>query len=431
MAKIKYVFCFQAYNDIDHITPVIDRLCREHPEVKVAGVVFAPQNRFDNDFRIRHLESIGVSVSHVIDHIAGKSRPSWLTLYFRLHAIASNDKTPRIIRIALRLLYFPLKKKYAFLMATFNPKNFLNSVAGEDRVVALCYDHTSSHPAYNALSKLGKKIGFFTAALPHAVDNWDNELLKITDTNPFPNKSQNAYQCDAVLLPDQRNLDQMQARNQIIEGQGVKLGSPRFCDEWVKKIRAIAPPYPMPDVPTGSFKIVFMLCRPHLNIFEDEVMRLIVFVSRIPGVEVMVKLHTRNHMLGKTLPSNIHFADNDVPSHNLIDWADLTLFSATSVILDNLKLDKPVLFLRRTVANKLIFERYINNWNIDCRDDLRDIIVGLRDGTIQRTYTIEERDALLSALVEPVGKDVLGLYVDYIASGADKVRTDISVSSWN
>lgn len=419
MARSIYIFCFQAYNDIDHIAPVMDRLRRDHPEIDVAGVVFSPHTRFDSDFRIRHLKSIGVSLSHVIDHIGERQNPTWLARYFALQARANSDRTPRLVRVALRLLGRAMERRRDALMAGFDPHKFLVSVADGRRVGAVCYDHTAAHPAYNAMSRLGKTRGFFTAALPHAVDNWDNNLLTVDDVNPFPAESHVQYQCDAVIVPDNRTLEQMRERKELVEGQGVVLGSPRFCDEWVAKIRTLAPPVALHASRSGSFKIALMMCRPHLNIFEDEVMRIIELVSRIPGVDLIVKLHTRGHMLGRKLPENVHLADNDVPSHDLIDWADLTLFSATSVILDNLKLDKPTLFLRRTVANKLVFERYMQSWNVDCRDDLRDIIVGLRDGLIQRTYTIQERDIMLTALVEPAGKDVLGMYVNFIKEGAD------------
>jgi len=427
MTKPVYIFCFQAYNDIDHMTPVIDRLRRDHSDIDVVGVIFAPHSRFKNDFRIRHLESIGVPISHVIDHIGGGTRPVWLSHLFYLQARASSDLTPRILRVALRLLGRPMSKKRDARMAAFDAREFIGSVANGRPVRAVCYDHTAAHPAYNDISKLGRVDGFFTAALPHAVDNWDNELLTVDDIDPFPNQLHSVYQADAVLVPDNRNLEQILARREVVEGQGVVLGSPRFCDEWVSKIRTLAPSYDLPKVTPGTLKVTLMMCRAHLNIFEDEVMRMIELISRILGVELIVKLHTRNHLLGKKLPDNVHLAGNDVPSHDLIDWADLTLFSATSVILDNLKLDKPVLFLRRTVANKLIFERYIQSWNVDCRDELRDIITGLRDGLIERTYTVQERDAVLSALVEPKGRDVLALYVDYIVTAAEAVRARVEL----
>jgi hypothetical protein len=134
-------------------------------------------------------------------------------------------------------------------------------------------------------------------------------------------------------------------------------------------------------------------------------------LSRMKNMRVAVKPHTRNERFRRFSAPNVKFYGNEISSHALIDWADVTLFSATSVIVDNIKQDKPVLFLRRTIANKIMFERYMKSWSIDCRDDLAQTIFRLQSGEQKRTYSPEEREQLLTALIEPKGKDVLGLYI--------------------
>jgi hypothetical protein len=171
-----------------------------------------------------------------------------------------------------------------------------------------------------------------------------------------------------------------------------------------------------------------MLPKRDKNSFEAECIRIVETISQIKNVQVAVKLHTRNERFEKFRAPNVRFYGSEVSSPALIDWADLTLFSATSVIVDNIKQDKPVLFLRRTIANKIMFERYIQSWNIDCRDDLCHTIFRMQSGEQRRTYSAIDRDRLIKDLIEPAGKDVLGLYAAEIFMTISRVSDDGDLS---
>jgi hypothetical protein len=147
---------------------------------------------------------------------------------------------------------------------------------------------------------------------------------------------------------------------------------------------------------------------------------MIQMLGRIRNAQVAVKVHTRSGTFRRVSAPNIAFCE-DVASSALIDWADLTLFSGTSVVVDALQRNKPVLHIRRACANKSMFDRYIESWHIDCRDDLAKTVFRLQSGEQKRTYSEEEREKLMKALVEPKGKDVLGLYIAEILSTVEKI----------
>ena len=114
--------------------------------------------------------------------------------------------------------------------------------------------------------------------------------------------------------------------------------------------------------------------------------------------------------------NNVIIVDNSYHSATLIDWADLTIFTMTSVIFDCLQMDKPALYLKNTHANKLLSENYFTSWQVECRDDLRFHLVNMIKNNNYRPYSKEERKNYCSDCVEPEGKDVLTNYSNFITS---------------
>ncbi|MCD8563043.1 MAG: hypothetical protein LRY54_03140 [Alphaproteobacteria bacterium] len=397
------LFFFRGYNDIDHMTPVIDKLRRVRPDYALKIYIADFRNNYRDDYRVQYLQQSGIPVNHILSEMIG-----WEPLYWQLSRLPlMGEYVQKLIdRLGHKLL-----KSSSFC------KNFLQKQG--TGLKAVLYDHTPDH--YASLTIEAKEMGIRTFALPHAVDNWANILTKNTDLDPaLLNRTGKPFLADRVIVPNVQQKENFLTLKQITEEQVKVLGSPRFSDEWMDVIRRITPPSNLPQ--TNDFKIVFMLTKVGNNIFEEEVMRQIAFVSRMKGVKIALKLHTRNMKFSQKLSNDIILCGNEVHSQNLIDWADVTLFTATSVILDALKLDKPVLFLRRTVANKLVYEETIDSWAIDCRDDLYRRLEDLKSGKTKRTYTEKERQACLDNLVESAGKNVLDLYVDEIMNVIGEAR---------
>jgi hypothetical protein len=385
------LFFFRGYNDIDHMSPVIDKLRRTRADYAIKVYIADFRENYLDDYRVQYLQKTGIPVTHLLAEMTG-----FETLYWRL-------------------CRWPVLGEYLqkfverFGQRTLNSSKFCEAFLHKHGagLKAVLYDHTPD--TYKTLSEKAKAKKIRVFALPHAVDNWANLLTKVTDLDPaLLSRTAKPYNADLVLVPNVQQKEHFLRVKHVTEHQIKVLGSPRFSNEWMSIIRRITPQANLPE--TKDFKIVFMLTKKGNNIFEEEVLRQIAFVSRIKGVKIALKLHTRNMKFSQKIPDDILLCGNEMHSQSLIDWADLTLFTATSVILDALKLDKPVLFLRRTVANTLVYEDTINSWSVDCRDDLYTRIEDLKSGKIQRTYTEKERADCLKNLVEPAGPDVLDLY---------------------
>ncbi len=401
----------RATNDMDHIVPVVHKYMERFPQAKIHVVIADYLAEHFGDFRIRHLKKKGAEVSHVID--AMEWHPRLRQLYFRC---AKSGFMP-LTYAARVLLKFHQDRKIQ--TSWFAQKFFAD--ACHKNLAAVLVDHNGD--LYNAVAEEARKRRVATLSLPHAADNFDNYMIAAKHLDPYKIKPKGKrYPFDRIIAASRHMKDHMLEVGVGTDEQIKILGSPRFCAEWQGILPTIAPDgLKLPE--TKDFKIVFMLPKKDKNAFESEVLRMIETASRIKNVQIAVKLHTRAERFGRVRASNVHFYGSEVQSKTMIDWADLTIFTATSVVVDNIRQDKPVLHLRRTMGNKITFERYIKSWSIDCRDELCETILRLQSGAQSRTYTPDEREGLIKALIEPAGADVLSLYVDEIAATSDAVRS--------
>ncbi len=111
---------------------------------------------------------------------------------------------------------------------------------------------------------------------------------------------------------------------------------------------------------------------------------------------------------------NLFIADIDFHSRKLIEWSDLTLFTNSSIFLDALLLDKPVLFLRLATSNKLACNHIMEDWNFDCRDDLIMWVNRFKKDRKTRTYTEQERVECLNYYVNDHDNQLLTRYAESI-----------------
>lgn len=407
------LFCFQAYNDIDHLVPIASKIAQDRSDVKVVGVVFSAQDSFEDDFRLGYLAQLGSDVRWLLSMDFMGLNKQALAIYKWGMKKANSSQRFSVQGIAARLIRKAFGQWLERQFANFDASLFLEAVAQMGSLRAVIHDHVHHSPQLNSLVKVAKDRGVYTAAAPHAVYTTENLINTSAYLDPFLSPEPEPYIVDHVFMV---NDNEIKARKRLLmdERQAVVLGSARFCKEWVSTLRRISPKVQMPSA-AGLFKIVIMVGRADYNVFVEEVHRIVEFVSRIPGVFLVVKPATRDPFYtGAVLKKNVAVVGNEVPSADLIDWADLVLFSLTSVVFDAVRLDKPVLYLRRTVANVAITESAITSWNVDCRDDLRDRILELKDKKTDRTYTRKERDVCLKKLIEPAGPDVLGKYASFI-----------------
>ena len=426
------VLCFcRADPDIDHISPIVYRLKKDNPNLNIELLIVDLKNDYANDYRLNFIKKCNITVIHILEVLNINSY--FLAAYFKI--IKEIDRLSRfnIIRLVFGNLFIRCIEKYfqnklnnldceLFMQNTFHQKP---KILIFDQSYEIFYDH---------LCEYASAKNIYTVAVPHGHNILENVLIanhsmyiysKLADRLHIDEDQKQNWKEEWTKRQQKYKLrfDYIVYENFIIpkrykeiglldNDQIVVLGSARFCDEWVTKLREILPDFTFPVVPKNKLKILFLLFKPVYNGFTQELDRTLKFVSKFPNTFIFIKPHTRNSKYHHLDNNNNVFIDNhyDYPSPSLIDWADLIFFEPTSTSLECLKTDKPTICLKNTHANKLISEKYFNSWEAHCRDDIRDFIWESLNDRSSRTYTKEDAQKYLTDMIEPIDKDVLGLY---------------------
>ena len=219
--------------------------------------------------------------------------------------------------------------------------------------------------------EISKSKGFTTISLPHG----DRPHYSLLETNEALN-----YDClksyepmkifDYIVLPNELNAKRYE---RFISPEKLKvLGSPRYCQEWMKILPNFIPEF-KDDKGKGKLKIVFFLRNMGYPIFWDEVGRTIKLIMQFENIYLIVKHHPRNRdakgltnrlltkypELKQNLNNNLKFMYENVNSSSLLNWADLILDIGTSVTWDALLQNKPVLMIEYLSANYSTFSQSI------------------------------------------------------------------------
>lgn len=118
--------------------------------------------------------------------------------------------------------------------------------------------------------------------------------------------------------------------------------APRFSHEWSKKLSII---YKKKNNQSKKFRPVFMLSKWLEKDNKNHVLSAILAASRITNTEVIVKPHTRGMKIDENFPPNILIADEKYHSRKLIQESDVIIFTRSSIFLDAMLLDKPLIHL--------------------------------------------------------------------------------------
>jgi hypothetical protein len=142
-------------------------------------------------------------------------------------------------------------------------------------------------------------------------------------------------------------------------------GNLRMDRSWLRKLseEVLAPPFYDPSASgrlpaSGEIKIVVMLSKLSYGVDTQALRNTLSTLGRLSGVVCAIKPHTRGmkfdfmsrEEMGRSFP-----VDN-TPSTILMNWADLVLFTGSSVVFHAALLGKPVGFLKYCQSLETIFD---------------------------------------------------------------------------
>lgn len=160
------------------------------------------------------------------------------------------------------------------------------------------------------------------------------------------------------------------------------------------------------------------LRKANFTTFWEEVSEVVRMIAAFPGVELAIKPHTRGgwkQSLTKDATlrrlSNVTMVNDDVHSVHLMNWADVIIDLATSVVFEAVKASKPVLAADYLHAGRSAVAEYMPETELRCRDDVYKQIDGFLAKGCDAFYVEEHRQRFLKEMLDVGGTDVLPRYV--------------------
>ena len=368
------LFFMHNYNDIDHMTPVIDSLMRtgrwQCDAVFYPAATFGSVS-FEKDWRLDYLHRThNVTVSRIED-VAPASKTLIRLFAFRNFLTRLCDATPRIGRLWGRdlrglLPWFLAWRGWDHLLGFWlrHGSRLGAQLFTRFRPDVVAIDWGKTHNDITPVLERAKREGVRVIELPHGA--WTYEGVYSHASQFDPEKLQKR-----TRLPTTRS-DAMVVDN-LYKGyrseiQGVErsrmrfLGLSRFTPQWLARLSGL--PEGTADLQSSGkprlvwFPTWLMAC--DVDAIDATLALLERYADRL---DIVLKVHTRNPVheaadYGRRLrpDSRIRLVANEEESFAVTRWADIVLITQSSIVYDAFLLEKPVLYLKYTHSFECMWE---------------------------------------------------------------------------
>ena len=409
------LFFLRHYNDIDHITPVIHKWVEQG---HTCDVVLIGEGHFRNDYRVKYLTSLSpVRLAHIDEILSRKQIARMRVQKLILHRYF-NATAPALVTRVLEKILGPQKRSdfWQRIAQTLLQRSFADREPG-----VVVFDWISSNSVLpvefvQIMVKAAGDRGLGSVSLPHGDSPHANSLLRIDELRIEPNEKFAAARIfDRVVVPNELCASRYRP---FVENSAIAvLGSARYCDEWLAKLDTILPPSPIQADP-DKLKLVMFLRKRDFSIFWDEVHRVIQLLTAFPGVDLIVKAHTRggwwqplsrNRALRQL--KNVRFVASEIHSKHLLDWADAVIDIATSMSYESVKKNQPVLAADYLHAGISTVGVYLPESVLNCRDDVYALVKHLLQEGCDDFYISAHRQKFLDEIIDVPDADVLPRFV--------------------
>ncbi len=423
-----YLFFVRAFNDIDHITPIVWKMWRD--DFSVGVYCINPEYDIQHDYRLDFLKRLGIKVDFIYNDfdqglgllhrimrllfLGSYDLQRKLDIYFRSRLAIPLYKLRELIRRTGNQIYKLSRKK-------FYNKDWALNILEKTEAEILCFDWIRPERyVVDVFLQATKEMAIPTMALPHGVYLYTNDFIKIGVTEERICDKHNRY--DYVVVQNHLFKDVMCASG-VDSSRIYVLGSARYCNEWMAQNRRILPRTVKTDGETKEkLKVVFMTTRPTYRINVERLLETFEILSNFEDIEVVIKPHTRTGreaQMYNNLPlSNVSY----ISSVELCEWADVVLVIGSSIIVEALAQNKPALYLKYLHENTMEYEEYRACWVIHDESQLKDALLSLQNGNRNVPYTDEDVNRWLSEIVYGglSERDVLKDYKEFIIERAKR-----------
>lgn len=433
---MKALFFLRHYNDIDHITPVISKWVEAGHS---CDVVLVGNPKFRHDYRVKFLSNLrNIRVDVIRDLLPSAEFLRWrfqmlllsnslrrsvmgpfVRVFNRFHDAGRREPTWR--NSAKRLLERSFKGvEGGVVVFDWITKDSPVSVEWVEYVVATA-----------------RQWGIGAVSLPHGDSPHANRMIRQGEWTLKPDTLFSAAKIfDKLVVPNELCAGRFRP---FLDNSAIAvLGSPRYCDEWLARLAALSPPAVLPSRPNIRLKVVIFLRKSDFTTFWEEVGEVIGMISTFPAVELVIKPHTRGGWKQPVTRNsslrdmkNVSVAADNVHSIPLMNWADVIIDLATSVVFEAVKAKKPVLAADYLHCGRSAVAHYMPETELKCRDDVYRRIEEFLSKGCDSFYVEEHRQRFIEEMLHAGGTNVLPRYVALLESqaGAKHGLIDAPVAS--
>ena len=430
-ASAHFVFLVRNHSTADHTPPLAYALRKAGAKVTI--YLDDPLHNHYADYRFQFLrQALGAATPELRGGQLFGELQSFLLktgrlAYWRL--VALTGRGPRWSRRLSFRLACRIKNRVDAVAEVRRDKaaqrGFSDKYLGRSAPLVVVLDHNVSSFAKTVVTRMrerGVPVISVPHSIPHIIGHGDGfSGFGFFDTLVMPNEAV-ARRCRQDGLP---------------EGRVVVLGAPRFSSEWMATLRRILPPVRLPVPPSGQRKVLLLgSWGPEVD--QDAMRRTVAELMGHSAVFLGVQAHTGTSLVGIQPLSGLEqdggywIAPPEVPTPALLDWAEIVLFTETSVIYDALIMGKQILFMRHVSRLSMDFEQVISGWATADHQHFMALLNRCIDEPGYRPYSAAERERCVAEMVTGGQSDILLAYTRFllrVAAPTSALREDLAVGS--
>jgi hypothetical protein len=384
---MKLVFFIRAFNDVDHITPLLDKLLYEKKH-NIYVFCTTQSFKYNENHNIKYLNK---KYNLVVKNLFNIDEASFRFILYSL--ILKKIETSSFLNKYLRY-WHPYRAKILVYIYRTMPSEYLKQVF-DLNPDALIFDWTSAfvYPQRAFVEKT-KELNISTYCLPHGI---------LAYTNKYPTKKRVLATQNSDLFYDYYLFYGESEQYLLDRGVPKKniylIGSMRYSREWMEiyKTEIIDYNKSLSDNGKDNLKVVFFLSQHIYNVDETKLMETLQALSKLENVTVILKPHTRG--MSTDFLNGLGFViDDDTSSVLLSDWCDVAILYGSSIGLQILADNKILIYPNFIDTNTSIFDNYKACVKVESVDELRNLIKSVANGTYTPIFSnnVEE---LFSSIV--------------------------------
>jgi hypothetical protein len=235
-----YLFFVRAFNDIDHITPIVWQMKQD--DYPVAVYCLNPEYDIENDYRLLFLKNNGVEVDylyHSFDQKLGITHRILRFFMFKSYAfqkrldVVDGQRNTVFMGMLQHMARRTGWRLFKLTRNLFYNTDWARDILDQTGARALCFDWIRPRQfVVDSLVCAAKEKEIPALALPHGVYIYTNEFVTIESR---PLESYDKYnQYDHVIVQNELHKELM-TRFGLEKDKIRVMGSARYCSAWMEQ----------------------------------------------------------------------------------------------------------------------------------------------------------------------------------------------------